>query len=82
MKNKINNAKLSFVFGLFALMLVVLAAPNFSYAATYAYVDKVGDVKTVLANDPYVAIDTAFNRVFDSGVMLLKTSEDFNIVDN
>ncbi len=82
MKNKINNTKVSFVVGLFALAFVVLATPNFSYAETYAFVDKVGEVKTIVASGPYIAIDTAPNRVFDSGVILLKTSSDFDIVGN
>jgi hypothetical protein len=49
-------------------------------AASYAYVDVAGDVKSVTANDWKTAIAIAPNIHFHSGVMLLVTAADFTIV--
>ncbi len=49
-------------------------------AASYAYVDAQGDVKSVIANDWMTAIKVAPNIHIHSGVMLLTTAADFTVV--
>ena len=56
---------------LFSVALFVLAAPQPTHAATYAYVNQSGEVSMVIANDPMTAIATAVGRAVRSGVILL-----------
>ena len=49
-------------------------------AATYAYVDASGDVKSVTAADWKTAIATAPNIHMHSGVLLLTTAADYGVV--
>jgi hypothetical protein len=49
-------------------------------AATYAYVDAQGDVKSVVAADWKTAIAVAPNIHMHSGVMLLTTAADYTVV--
>ncbi len=62
---------LTFAFGLYA---------QSAHAAQYAYVDAAGDVKSVTANDWRSAIATAPNIHMHSGVLLLTTANDYDIV--
>lgn len=62
---------LTFAFGVYAQK---------ASAAMYAYVDAAGDVKSVTANDWRTAIATAPNIHMHSGVLLLTTADDYNIV--
>jgi hypothetical protein len=78
--NKNNMKKINFK--LIALALLVVASPVFASAATYAYVDQAGEVKTVVANDPYAAMATAFNIDEHSGVMLIVNPADGIIGDH
>lgn len=80
MKNKIAFSKY-FVTGVVLGAFVLAAVPTLSFAATYAYVNQSGDVATVVANDPNTAIATAPNRAMTSGVLLLKTAADYDIVE-
>jgi hypothetical protein len=57
-----------------------IAATGLAGAATYAYVDASGDVKSVTANDWMTAIATAPNIHPNSGVMLLTTAADYTVV--
>lgn len=69
-------------FKLMALALLVVASPAFANAAVYAYVDQAGEVKTVVSNDPYAAMATAFNIDEHSGVMLLVNPADGIVGDH
>ncbi len=67
----------------FVLSLAVIAlvsAPAFASAASYAYVDATGEVKSVTANDWMTAIATAPNIHIHSGVFLLLSAADFAVV--
>lgn len=64
----------------FALMCIGYAAT--AEAASYAYVDNNGDVRSVTADDWMTAINIAPNIHINSGVLLLRASSDFNIVGN
>jgi hypothetical protein len=63
------------------LMAAMLVTPAFASAATYAYVDAMGDVKSVTANDWMSAIATAPNIHIHSGVMILNTALNFTVVN-
>ena len=62
---------LTFTFGMYA---------QSAHAAMYAYVDAAGDVKSVTANDWRSAIATAPNIHMHSGVLLLMTAQDQQIL--
>lgn len=57
-----------------------MALPGIASAATYAYVNTLGEVSTVTANTWQTAMATAPNIHTHSGVMLLDTQADFDIV--
>jgi hypothetical protein len=65
-------------FAFFALALIV--SPALASAATYAYVDTAGEVKTVTAADWMTAIAIAPSIHIHSGVMLLTTAADYLVV--
>ncbi|MDP1707267.1 MAG: hypothetical protein Q8L30_01825 [bacterium] len=65
--------------GIAVSSMFVMALPSLASAATYAYVNKSGEVSTVTANDWQTALATATNIHINSGVMLL-TSQLDNIV--
>ncbi len=66
--------------GLAFLGIIAVSVPLFANAATYAYVDAVGEVRSVTAVDWMTAIKTAPNIHINSGVLLLNTAADFTIV--
>ena len=57
-----------------------MIAPAFASAATYAYVDTMGEVKSITANDWMTAIATAPGIHINSGVMLLLSAADYAVV--
>ena len=57
-----------------------LAAPALASAASYAYVDATGEVKSVTASDWMTAIAIAPNIHVNSGVFELKSASDFAII--
>ena len=59
--------------------VATMSLPVFAYAASYAYVDQLGEVKMVIADGSMVAIATAPNIDEHSGVMLL-TGQNSGIV--
>lgn len=66
-----------------ALALVaVVAVPAGAFAATYAYVDQAGDVRTVEAATPQAALTTAPSIDEHSGVMLLANPNDDIVGDD
>jgi hypothetical protein len=81
MNNQITLKTISVVvFG--GLALAMFAFASFANAATYAYVDTTGEVKPVVADTWQQAIATAVGIHINSGVMLLDSPEDFDIVGN
>lgn len=65
-----------------AVAFALLSLPMFASAATYAYVDASGEVKPVIADTWQQAIAKAVNIHIHSGVMLLDSPSDFDIVGN
>lgn len=64
-----------------AIMFIgFIAVMSAAQAATYAYVDAAGDVKSVDAVDWKTAIAVAPNIHIHSGVMLLTTAADYTVV--
>ena len=76
------RTKALFIVGasLVTLAFLGMSLPTFASAATYAYVDAQGEVKSVTANDWQTAIKIAPNIHMNSGVLLLSTAADFTIV--
>lgn len=63
-----------------SVLFALMSLPAFADAATYAYVDSAGEVKSVTAGDWRTAIEIAPNRHLNSGVLLLSSASDFGIV--
>lgn len=61
-------------------LAAVIALPTASFAAMYAYVDQSGNVRTVEANTPAEAIVTAPSIAEHSGVILLDSASDSEVV--
>ncbi|QQR64552.1 hypothetical protein IPH92_03235 [Candidatus Kaiserbacteria bacterium] len=66
--------------GLALLSIIAVSLPLFANAASYAYVDAQGEVRSITAPDWRTAINTAPNIHMHSGVLLLSTAADFTIV--
>jgi hypothetical protein len=79
-----NTIRTNYSVGIVTLLLVgmglAMSLPTFASAATYAYVDANGEVRSVVAPDWRTAINTAPNIHVHSGVLLLNTAADFGIV--
>lgn len=70
------------MYKIFALALVgVLAVPAAASAAMYAYVNTAGDVSSVEAVSASAAIATAPGIHMRSGVLLLDSAEDEDVLD-
>lgn len=63
-----------------AAALLLMSIPALSFAATYAYVNQQGEVRTVEAASANSAIMTAPNIDEHSGVLLLDSSTDQEVV--
>ena len=61
-------------------LAAVVAVPGVSLAATYAYVNTAGEVMTMEAPNSSVALSTAPNLHVHSGVMLIESTEDEEII--
>jgi hypothetical protein len=64
------------------MAVTLMSLPSFASAATYAYVDTTGEVKPVVADTWQQAIAKAIGIHIHSGVMLLDSPSDFDIVGN
>lgn len=62
------------------LALAAMVLPSVATAAMYAYVNADGEVRTVEASDPNTAIRTAPGIHPRSGVILIDSAEDQNLV--
>jgi hypothetical protein len=62
------------------LAAALAAAPGFAAAATYAYVDVNGEVRSVVAGNWQTAIATAPNIAARSGVILIDGAEDSDLI--
>ena len=65
---------------LIAFTLVLSGFATSASAATYAYVNTFGEVRSVVANDWMTAILMAPGIHIHSGVLLLKSASDFEII--
>jgi hypothetical protein len=57
-------------------LVTVISVPASSFAANYAYVDKMNEVKMFVADNATAALRYAPNMHVNSGVMLLDSTED------
>ncbi len=68
-----------------ALLLVafaLVATPSFASAATYAFVNNFSEVSMVVADSPTLAIRNATNISAHSGVLLLDSVSDNDLLGN
>jgi hypothetical protein len=80
--NNLTTMKTISVTGVSLFVLAIFAFATVASAATYAYVDNNGEVKPVVADTWQQAIAIAPNIHINSGVMLLRSPSDFDIVGN
>ncbi len=81
MNNSTTTITSKFAVGIMTLAaLALIAIPAFSRAASYAYVNQSGEVNMVVANDWMTAIAIAPNRAIHSGVILLNSQADTNLI--
>jgi hypothetical protein len=71
-----------FNIGILIAALAFLVTPLLSYAASYAYVDNNGEVKSVTADTWQAALVNAPNIYIHSGVLLLDSTADYDVVDD
>lgn len=68
---------------LFSLLCVALfSVPTFIHAASYAYIDALGNIRSVTANSWMSAIASAPNISSTSGVLLFTGPTGFHVVGN
>ena len=77
-----SNASARFLIALtlVAAYLFLALLPAFATAATYAYVNQSGEVRMVTADTPTIAIATAPNIHVHSGVLLLDSAADNEVI--
>ncbi len=78
--NMLNNVGAPVLAVGLVMTLALMSLPLFANAGTYAYVDTVGEVKQVSADTWQLAIARAPGIHIHSGVMLLDSPSDFDIV--
>jgi len=68
------NIKNSIKVSLLTAVVLAMGFPAFSYASTYAYVNQFGQMNTVVADTPAMAIAIAPGIATNSGVVLMSNS--------
>ncbi len=63
------------------LALTTFALPSIAFAATFAYVNSAGEVRTVNADTPNIALSIAPGIAVHSGVLLLVNPSDAIVGD-
>ena len=81
MTNRINKSIFSKA-GIIAAAFLLVGLPAFSYAASYAYVDSFGEVRQFTANTSAIAITDAPGIDIHSGVCLMTTQADDDMIGN
>lgn len=71
----------TFILGALALAATA-TIPAAAFAATFAYVDQAGDVRTVTADNAQAALLTAPSIDEHSGVMIIDSADDAGIIGN
>lgn len=66
--------------GILTAVIVGMSVPALSFAAEFAYVNTMGEVRTVTATDALTAIRTAPSIGTHSGVLLLDSEADQEVV--
>ena len=66
--------------GLIAAAVVVMALPAMASAASYAYIDQGGYVRSVTADSAAQAMMTGLNIDENSGVLLMNDASDYALV--
>lgn len=69
----------TFILGALALAATA-TIPAAAFAATFAYVDQAGDVRTVTADNAQAALMTAPSIGVHSGVMIIDSADDANVI--
>ncbi len=83
MTNNLDYGKVSsrhLIASVLAGATLLLAVPALSAAATYAYVNQAGEVRTVEASNPDSAMATAAGIDEHSGVLLIDSAADQEVV--
>lgn len=80
MTNSIYTTKIIAGAVLLTIATFALIGLTTASAATFAYVDATGEVRSVVANDWSTAISTAPNIHVNSGVFTLRTAADYAVV--
>lgn len=75
-----NFSKIGAKLGLAVLAVTFISLPVLSFAATYAFVNTSGEVSTVISSNPNTAIMTAHNIGERSGVILLNTQANTDLI--
>ncbi len=68
--------------GLVVVAIVFMSLPALSMAASYGYVNSLGNVSMVVADNPMIAIATAPNIATHSGVILLNTQVNSDLLND
>lgn len=82
MTNTQTKNHVRFVVYLSIIVAMFAAVPTFTHAASYAYIDILGNIKSVTADNWMSAIRTAPNISRTSGVLLLTGPTGYHVENN
>ena len=74
------GTRFALIAGLALTSIFAVAMPTFSHAASYAFVNQSGNVSMVVADSAMLALSTAVGISTHSGVMLLNSQADTELV--